>query len=463
MSIRNLSLQQDARFICFYKENINILIYVANEIEFESTINFLEQNNTTVVSFIDNDNLYYVAKIGLYPIVLVKGGCIGQLHIGACDTIINRALATFNNIKYLVTIGVCGATSKKVSIGDVIIANEIIDYESQKIQEDHIIDRSQGLFLSSLNNIIASKIGLMKFTEFKVHFGKILSGNKLMDSKLGSKQLISLHEEAIALDMEGYAISRLAISNKLTDWIFIKSASDRTYNKRGSTGQDKCMQHVLTVLSNLFSQPGIFETSKIKVMISGSYVFGDALTETVENLSYALTQKLIDANYKIVSGYGKCVGNAVVAGAYNSHSKLQNADGSIQDYIEIYPFPRIENKKIVSCLENIKFENRQLMLKDCSFCILIYGKKDSGELATGMDDEFRLASKTFVVPVGCTGFKAEELWKKVKDDFNYYYPTITNIENKYESLNDKSLTTNEVVDRIIDFMNSIKNCYFEFE
>ena len=461
MSIVNLSVEKDSRYIYFYRENINILVYVANEVEFRTTISFLEKNNANVVSFINDNKLYYIAKIGLYPVAIVKGGTIGQTQIGSCDPIINSALKTFNNIKYLITVGVCGAASKKVNIGDVIIANEIIDYESQKIQDDYIIDRSQSLCLSTLCNIVASKIGLMHFEAFDVHFGKIMSGNKLVNSRSFSEELNRLHEEAIALDMEGYTVSRIAMSNKLIDWLFIKSASDRLYDKQGSMGQERCMNNALKVLMQLFSQPNIFESSKIKVMISGSYVFGDPITNQVEELSYKLTQKLINLNYKIISGYGKCVGNAVVAGAYNAQNRLAHQESSIQDYIEIYPFPRVENKSIVNCLDNIKYENRQLMIKGCSFCIFIYGKKDTGELASGMDDEFRLSNKAFPIPVGATGYKAKELWEMVHQNLNLYYPISKELQDSFNRIN-ISIDIDQIVNEVVNLISLIKNSYFEY-
>lgn len=449
----NLCLEKDYRFIELYKQKINILIYVANEIEFSTTRKFLIKNskNNKIISFIEDDNQYYISKLGSYPIVLVKGGTIGQIHVSTCDEIISKALKSFHNINYLVTVGVCGAASNDVKIGDVIIANGVIDYESQKIKKDGIIDRSQGIYQKTLSSIISSKVSLMKYSEFKVHYGKILSGNKLINNKDYADDLLKIFPEAIALDMEGYAIARLAMTYKLKDWLFVKSASDKLYDKVGSANQEKSTNHALIVLKDIFDRKEIFNKSdKIKVMISGAYtnITEDSEIKNVEEFTYILTKRLIEKGYKVVNGYGQCIGNAVIAGAYNS----LNGGQSINDVVEIYPFPRIKNPAIADFLDSIKYENRELMIKNCSFCIFIYGKKNSDNLSTGMMDEFRIANnnKAFLIPVGATEFMAKELWKKVNNEYNIYFPEKNKeIQNLFNDLNNSESSNDELINKIL--------------
>lgn len=457
MAIITLKKQYDFRTINFYKESVNILLYVANDVEFSNTISWLQKENKNVVAFSENNLMFHVGKLGFYTLVVVNGGWIGQSAPNSCVTTIHGALKVFKNIDYLITVGVCGGFNDKVSWGDVIIAKEVKDYESQKIGEYEVIDRSIGICSNELSNIIANKISCMSY-DFQIHFGKIISGNKLVNNKDFSKQLQTIHKEALGLDMEAYAISRAAIENNLKDWIFIKSVSDFTYDKKGSDGQSRCVKYALQVLENLLSDPDFLKRKKIKILISGAFVFNDPSTKDVEQFVYKLTQTLINENYKIVSGYGKCVGNAVVAGAYNSQNYLKDSDSSIQDILEVYPFPRVENTDIVNCLENIKYENRQLMCKGCSFSLFVFGKKEDGSLSQGMEDEFRLAQNMFVVPIGATGYKANELWDRVNANSTYYFPDFKHMKSTFASLNAK--TQDELIYEVVKFLKDLQDCYF---
>lgn len=462
--VKELQPVTDMRHINMYRENVNIILYVANETEFTETFKFLvNKSGTGVVKFVRDGNMYHIGNIGLHTLALVKGGNIGQEGVYSSVPTIENALRTFYNTDYIITVGVCGGYQKKISTRDVIVAYEMINYESQKIVDGKIIDRSQGLLSVNLGNILSSEIALMDFGSFHVHYGKVLSGNKVVSDKLFAEKLLEIHPDVMALDMEGYSIARAAITNKLKDWIFVKSPSDFLYEKIGSNDQDICTRNALKVLERLLNLRDLLKVKKIKVLISGAYTFDDQDTSRAEELSYLLSQKLIENNYKLISGYGMCIGNAVVAGVYNSHSHKGNLGNSLQDYIEVYPFPRIVTGKIKECLNAIKYENRQLMAKGCTFTIFLYGKKSKSTLSEGMNEEFRLASNSFVIPVGWTGYKAKEIWEKVNQDFCHYYPENKSIRDAFAALNNPSLTINQVVDNILYLMELLKDYYFEFK
>ena len=169
---------------------------------------------------------------------------------------------------------------------------------------------------------------------------------------------------------------------------------------------------------------------------------------------------MIYRGYKIINGYGKCIGNAVVAGAYDK-VKYKEEGASLQDFVEIYPFPRVTNEAITYSLNIIKTANRQLMAKDCPFTIFIYGLKDNNEKAQGMEDEFALAKQnnSFLIPVGATGYISKEFWKRINQNITEYFPKCLLDKkvfwDKFNVLN-KSLK----VDRVIDFMDYLCNDAF---
>ena len=92
--------------------------------------------------------------------------------------------------------------------------------------------------------------------------------------------------------------------------------------------------------------------------------------------------------------------------------------------------------------------------------VFVLGNKKGGsELAKGMEQEFdiALAKGLSVIPIGSTGFIAEQLWKRVCDDFGTYYPNDPDLKPSIESLGDKRLSLSEITKvtvGIIDQLNS---------
>ena len=92
--------------------------------------------------------------------------------------------------------------------------------------------------------------------------------------------------------------------------------------------------------------------------------------------------------------------------------------------------------------------------------LFVFGNKNGGStLANGMRQEFEiaLAKGLRVIPIGSTGFMAEQLWKIVYDDFGTYYPNDPELKPLFESLGSKSLSLSEIIKvtvGIIDRLNS---------
>ena len=101
------------------------------------------------------------------------------------------------------------------------------------------------------------------------------------------------------------------------------------------------------------------------------------------------------------------------------------------------------------------------MTKDIKNSIFIYGKKlnESGKKiqATGVLEEFyNSKGNAYVIPIGATGYMAENLWKTVKEDFGLYYPDASYTTRAlFEKLNDKKSSKTDLIQNIIDFMNSL--------
>lgn len=170
----------------------------------------------------------------------------------------------------------------------------------------------------------------------------------------------------------------------------------------------------------------------------------------------SLSQRLIQEEFNIISGFGLGVGSAVIYGAlqeiYMKNKKIN------EERLLLRPFPQGEDYK---AMWN---EYRKDMISRAGVSIFIFGNKyDEKEekvvSADGVISEFEIAmaQHNLIVPVGCTGYAAKQIWERVKADLPNYY---TNVDytlcSAFEKLNIKT-TNEELIDNIISFIKLFKD------
>lgn len=195
------------------------------------------------------------------------------------------------------------------------------------------------------------------------------------------------------------------------------------------------------------------------VFISGSAQEYGAYTEE-EALSFIqlLSESLIKKNFNIISGFGLGVGSSVIIGALREiymHTKSVH-----ENQLLLRPFPQgIENATTRQALWK---EYREDMISRAGVSIFLFGNKsnDTGIiLANGMQSEFEIAVErhNLIVPVGCTGYVAYEIWNKIEKSMSDFY---TNVDDSliaaFNKLNIKSNNLSLVND-IISFIELFKN------
>lgn len=140
-----------------------------------------------------------------------------------------------------------------------------------------------------------------------------------------------------------------------------------------------------------------------------------------ESFSKALASRLVENDYRITTGFGLGIGSSVINGALDViyQSKYRHID----EHLCLRPFP--QNISDPDERAN-KFEiYRNDMLEDVGIAIFIFGNKkaDNGVInADGCKREFEIAVKKgrIVIPVGSTGYMAQELLDIVKQEPEKY-------------------------------------------
>lgn len=195
------------------------------------------------------------------------------------------------------------------------------------------------------------------------------------------------------------------------------------------------------------------------IFISGSaHIYGDWPKEDAINLVHKLSQKLIQQDYNIISGFGLGIGSYVITGALEEiYMKKKSIN---EDRLLLRPFPQgIENE---DTRNHLWTQYREDMISRAGISIFLFGNKfdsksEEVKLANGMKAEFEIAKRhgNIIIPVGCTGFIAKEIWEDVNSDFLAFYPNCNpSLKDKFDKLMVKSNVDN-LISSIIDFINEL--------
>ena len=182
--------------------------------------------------------------------------------------------------------------------------------------------------------------------------------------------------------------------------------------------------------------------------------------EKAEAFLHRLSHDLASKKNRIITGFGVGVGSAVINGAL---AYLNDAGKTISDEeIVMRPFPQVATG--TSGLATQWTAYRKAMIEHAGIALFVFGNKrgSDGEiiLSNGMRQEFELCIEAGVypVPLGATGFMANDLWQEVMKDLNVHFPNATaSFRSEFGQLGDPKKTPDElgtVLLRIIEQLQS---------
>lgn len=195
------------------------------------------------------------------------------------------------------------------------------------------------------------------------------------------------------------------------------------------------------------------------IFISGSaQIYGDYTEKDALDFIQLLSKQLIMQNFNIISGFGLGVGSSVIIGALQEiYMRTKSVH---EDRLLLRPFPQgIEDATTRQALWK---KYREDMISRAGVSIFLFGNKLNDTeiiLANGMKSEFEIAVErhNLIVPVGCTGYVAHEIWNTINKDMSAFY---TNVDDSlitaFGKLNTKS-DNSSLVNDIISFIELFKN------
>jgi len=156
------------------------------------------------------------------------------------------------------------------------------------------------------------------------------------------------------------------------------------------------------------------------IFVSGSARDYGAFGESrLNSFVRRLGRELIERGYNLVSGFGRGLGEQAVLGALEGI--YCGKKGKDSNRIIIRPFPRVTSGHVDQARSNTL--HREDLLSQSGAGIFISGNREDGN-ATGVWEEFHIAASLgrYPVPVGCTGFAAQEIWSEVYGRQDSFFP-----------------------------------------
>ncbi|KAB2911319.1 MAG: hypothetical protein F9K30_21800, partial [Dechloromonas sp.] len=171
---------------------------------------------------------YYLGRFGAFQTVLTL--CTMGSQGASGSTLASEALIQTWNPAAIVLAGIAfGIDPKKHLAGDVLVAQGLIPYESQR-HGKKILFRSPSppssdALLNRFRNAPQWDFKRPDGTKCNVHIGHMLSGEKLIDNRQAKQRLVECFPVAIGGEMEGAGLWAAATRHR-KDWLVVKAVCD---------------------------------------------------------------------------------------------------------------------------------------------------------------------------------------------------------------------------------------------
>jgi nucleoside phosphorylase len=161
---------------------------------------------------------------------------------------------------YVISLGICfGLDSDKQKIGDVLVAEHILDYETIRDGAQEMRERGQRV---PAGRALLSAVWAVQSSaqrDYNVRIGLMISGQKLVDNPETVAALRARFPDALGGEMEGNGISSAALAGQV-EWLMIKGICDWGQGKGDSDQEmaaDNAMDFGLTVISTIASAKSV--------------------------------------------------------------------------------------------------------------------------------------------------------------------------------------------------------------
>ncbi|NOQ75774.1 MAG: hypothetical protein GQ574_27450 [Crocinitomix sp.] len=243
----------------------------------------------------------YLAVLGKYKVVHVQCGKMGSISRQSSIVTVRKALENTKSIVVMMVGIAFGVNPLKQNIGDVLVSESIIPYNSKRVGTDEngdVLETIRGiespasdLLLNRLKNIRNWEHNLKNGKKAKVIPTRLLSGEELVDNLKYRNKLIAICPESKGGEMEGAGVYA-ACGNKL-DWVLIKGICDFGDGDKGTKKQLRqtdAIESALSLTLGILNSENAFHELGISIYANVNESF-DVYNSDVINVLFNLYDK----------------------------------------------------------------------------------------------------------------------------------------------------------------------------
>lgn len=192
------------------------------------------------------------------------------------------------------------------------------------------------------------------------------------------------------------------------------------------------------------------------VFVSGSaHDYSPLGKDRLESFCAELGRGTMKHGLNLVSGFGLGIGSAVAMGSLEQ----VYADSLPVNRVAFFPFPQQEPKGTTK--EAFYSQYRKSILSNAGFAVYISGNRIDSEgkaavIAPGVMEEFEIATQlgTIPIPLGASGWAAQEIWKRVSNEPNRYFGT-ADVSAQLKILGETGRGNNEYIAAIFEVIKEL--------
>lgn len=245
---------------------MNIFLFVtANEHErgaFEAK--FIRKKESSILG-----KTYYMGSFGNYSAAYIHMEEQGTTN-PAATLLVGELVRELNPIA-VVMVGIAfGVDESKQKIGDVLVSDKILPYDSQKVLEDKTIykevPKEVGFqLLNAFREYRDWNYFLTNSMKSVVHIGSVLTGSRLINNYEFRSQLLRdfADKKPVGGEMEAQGIYSISRLHGISEWIIVKAICDWGYNKNNPNkekDQEIAANAAVDYCHHVFSRSGVFDS-----------------------------------------------------------------------------------------------------------------------------------------------------------------------------------------------------------
>lgn len=222
---------------------------------------------------------YYLGVVGGLEIYLVQSE-MGSAGVGASLITVSNAIKSISP-RAVIMVGIAfGVDPNKQKLGEILVSKQLMSYELGKIKGKFKPRGDRVPCSPELLDLFRS--GDIDWKGAKVHFGLMLSGEKLIADQEFRDWLLEIEPEAIGGEMEGAGLFSAVYQDKV-DWIITKGICDWADGNKNDEAQPLAAHNAARYVHHVLNIGKLYKsTGRVQVIIEGEFEeFNDTLWQAI--------------------------------------------------------------------------------------------------------------------------------------------------------------------------------------